>query len=559
VRTDPRMTLHRTPLRVGVTIRGDSVPRWVAHLLDRIDACSFAQLAGFALDAESRQRPRVVARLWAGRSRLLYKAYARLDRRWLRTAADPLDDTDLSERLRSLPVLSVGDGPLTAIDAWNLDVMLTFGAGDVPGDMLNYPRYGVWSYHHDDGHSCLGGAALFWETYDGAPVSGSVLLRSTRGRPAAEVIYRSYAAPDPISLHRARTRIYWKSSEFVLRRLRDIDRDGELTVVQHAPEPRRREAPLRDTPTNRQMLRFGGRVAARAVRQKTRKAIARQQWFIAYRPRGAGLPTAERFRDAALLIPPRDRFYADPCLVDFKDASYLFFEEFSFAGQRGSVGCCKLTTDGRWTRPEIVLERPYHLSYPFIFFVGDDAFMLPETAANGTIELYKAQSFPSEWALDTVLVSDLRAVDPTLIEHDGRYWLFANVAVDGASTNDELFLFSADSLRGPWASHPRNPIISDVRRARPAGRPFVGESGRLIRPSQDCSGFYGSAVVFNRIDELSEANYRETQVGRLEPTWHRSNVGTHTYTCTAQWEALDGRAWVPKLNVGGVRNSPGRR
>jgi hypothetical protein len=41
-----------------------------------------------------------------------------------------------------------------------------------------------------------------------------------------------------------------------------------------------------------------------------------------------------------------------------------------------------------------VLERPYHLSYPYVFFVGDDAFMLPETAANGAIELYRAVSFP---------------------------------------------------------------------------------------------------------------------------------------------------------------------
>jgi hypothetical protein len=330
----------------------------------------------------------------------------------------------------------------------------------------------------------------------------------------------------------------------VVRKLRDIARDGELRVVQHTPEPALPKTPLHETPTNRQMLRFGGRVASRLVQRKVSKAFAREQWFLAYRRRGLGLPTAETFHRASLLVPPRDRFYADPCLVDWRGSSYLFFEEFSFADLRGFVSCCQLGPDGQCTRPEIVLERPYHLSYPSVFFVGDEAFMLPETAAKGAIELYKAHSFPSGWALEAVLVTDVRAVDPTLIEHDGRYWLFANVAVEGASSNDELFLFSAASLGGPWEPHPRNPVVSDVRRARPAGRPFIDEGDRLIRPSQDCSGSYGTAVVFSLIEELSETDYRETPVGRLELGWQRHNLGTHTYTRSEKWEAVDGRSWV---------------
>jgi hypothetical protein len=544
VRTDSSKTLQRTPLRVGVMIRGDSVPLWVARVLDRIDACSLSELVGFVLEDKPPSRSRTIARLWAGRSRLLYVLYARLDRRRFGTVLDPLEATDVSERLGRLPVLKVDYDPLTMIQGWDLDVMLTFGSGVVPAAIFGCSRYGVWSYRHDDGVSCLGGPALFWQIYDGAPVSGSVLLRRTENPAGGQPIYASYAAPDPISLHRTRTRIYWKSAQFVVRKLHEIDRDGELRVVEHAPEPARPKPPLRETPTNRQMLRFGGRVAGRLVRRKVPKAFARQQWFIAYRRRGLGLPTAETFHGASLLVPPRDRFYADPCLVDWKGSTYLFFEEFSFADGRGFVSCCQLAADGQWTRPEIVLERPYHLSYPFVFFVGDDAFMLPETAAKGAIELYKANSFPREWALESVLVTDVRAVDPTLIEHDGRYWLFANVAVDGASPNDELFLFSAGSLDGPWGSHPRNPVVSDVRRARPAGRPFIDGGARLIRPSQDCSGVYGTAVVFSRIEELSETDYRETPVGRLEPSWQRHNLGTHTYTHSQKWEAVDGRSWV---------------
>ena len=69
-----------------------------------------------------------------------------------------------------------------------------------------------------------------------------------------------------------------------------------------------------------------------------------------------------------------------------------------------------------------------------------------------------------------------------------------------------------------------------MRCARPAGRPFIDQSGSLIRPSQDCSDSYGRAIVFNRIEVLSETDYRETTIGRLGPDWRRANLGTHTYS-----------------------------
>ena len=37
------------------------------------------------------------------------------------------------------------------------------------------------------------------------------------------------------------------------------------------------------------------------------------------------------------------------------------------------------------------------------------------------------------------------------------------------------------ALEGPWQAHPRNPVVSDVRGARPAG-PFIADGARLLRP-----------------------------------------------------------------------------
>ena len=128
--------------------------------------------------------------------------------------------------------------------------------------------------------------------------------------------------------------------------------------------------------------------------------------------------------------------------------------------------------------------------------------------------------------------------DPTLFYQDGTWWLFGTIADLGESQDDELHLFHADALEGPWHPHPRNPVVSDVRGARPAG-PLIRDGSRLLRPAQDCSGRYGRAVVFKEVLELSRSAYREVEVARLEPDWLVDNLATHHYATGERWTATD--------------------
>ena len=84
-----RSDLSSTTLRVAVIVGGASVPRWVAQLLDRIDACSYARVVGLVRTARAVPDPR---------PSLLYGLYRRLDRRRFAAAADPLDEVDLRAR-----------------------------------------------------------------------------------------------------------------------------------------------------------------------------------------------------------------------------------------------------------------------------------------------------------------------------------------------------------------------------------------------------------------------------------------------------------------------------
>ena len=143
--------------------------------------------------------------------------------------------------------------------------------------------------------------------------------------------------------------------------------------------------------------------------------------------------------------------------------------------------------------------------------------------------MYRSEGFPRRWRFHKVLLEGVSAVDTTLVNTGLTWWLFANmVENDGASTWDELFIFSADSpLSGHWTPHRRNPVVSDVRRARPAGRIFE-RNGRLYRPSQDCSKWYGYGVRVNEIVVLNESEYEEREVDFLKPNWDKQVRGVHT-------------------------------
>ena len=54
-------------------------------------------------------------------------------------------------------------------------------------------------------------------------------------------------------------------------------------------------------------------------------------------------------------------------------------------------------------------------------------YMIPETKQNKTIELYQCNEFPHKWEFLKTLMVNVEAVDSTLFEHMGKWWLFTNL------------------------------------------------------------------------------------------------------------------------------------
>jgi hypothetical protein len=199
------------------------------------------------------------------------------------------------------------------------------------------------------------------------------------------------------------------------------------------------------------------------------------------------------------------RFVADPFLIRDQEKFYLFFEVLGV--DRGVIGLATSADGLRWRYERVVLEEPFHLSYPFVFKWKNDYYVVPESSEVNSVRLYKATRFPYEWQFVKSIVTGRSLVDSTVLYHQGVWWLFS-----ASLDNKNLYLFSADYPEGPWHEHPRSPIIrGNSRDARPAGN-ILDTGERLIRFSQDSQEYgekYGKAVRGFEITTLTRDEYRE--------------------------------------------------
>ena len=535
-------------LRVGVILDSLHPAAWVAKIIRDIQTSDFAQVQLVLLE----QGPAPAASAAGNPDNpglSLFRWYERWDYRRNRSHQDSLKPTGISEDIGEAPTVPFRCSKEDRVEHVSgdllermrqMDVVFRFAPCTLSGPVLGAPRYGIWSFRHDLDFTRRAGKPKGWEALEQNPVSETVLERLQDPEEANRIVDRSYACLERTSLYRSRNPIYWKSSEIALRRLRDLAADGPERVRRSAPHSGLEESPGRAyrRPNNLETLLYFVRYVGRWFRVRTSRQVGpAYKWCIAVRTR-SGLRRYDDPEDFRLLVCPEDRFYADPFLFERDGRTFLFFEDFRYAEGRAVISCCELGLDGRPVRPFEVLRLPYHLSYPFVFEDDGEIYMLPETRENRTVELYRATRFPDEWVADTVLMNDVNVVDSTIHKAAGKYWMFASVSDGKYSNCDELSLFFADALRGPWLPHPRNPLLSDVRRARPAGGLFA-EDGKLMRPAQDCGKAYGYALVFAEILKMSESEYEERIVSRLNPEVIPHCTATHTYNRTARFEVVD--------------------
>lgn len=268
-----------------------------------------------------------------------------------------------------------------------------------------------------------------------------------------------------------------------------------------------------------------------------RRLIPGKQWRL-LAGKVDGLP--DDFSALRPLMPPKDRSWADPFPIVCEGRCWVFIEEVVHHPKKGRLAVFELKDDGSPGPLTVILERPYHLSYPNVFEHDGAWWMIPESRANRTVDLYRCVEWPHRWEHELTLFRDAEIVDVTLWQRDGRWWLFGGTPSEpGGNASGQLCLWSADSpLSDQWTPHPANPIVADRACARPGGRVFEHE-GQLIRPAQDCSVRYGYGLKLMAIEEWTETTYRETELKTYKPDFAPGLIATHTFNRAGDWLLAD--------------------
>lgn len=202
-------------------------------------------------------------------------------------------------------------------------------------------------------------------------------------------------------------------------------------------------------------------------------------------------------------------FVADPFLVRDRRSWCLFFEVMNWRANKGQIAVATSEDGYEWRYRQIVLDEPFHLSFPYVFTWRDEFFMIPESHQAGAVRLYRAVRFPWEWRFAGTLIEAAYAVDATVFQHEGLWWMM--VAGGQPDEHDTLRLYCSDNLEGRWQEHPSSPVVrDDPRRARPGGRVIQYEGG-LLRFGQDCLPDYGTALRAFAVTQLSRETYSERE------------------------------------------------
>lgn len=388
----------------------------------------------------------------------------------------------------------------------------------------------VWGVRFGDSSNIISPLAAAREVLDRAPMSYLKIVVAHPGEKELQVIYEAPCTTVGSSARANSSRLAWKAVECLPRMLvnENVEYVQAAGYSGQALQGCIRQSVLSLATALDIALRSLPVWLISRLGNKVNRALAKEQWILAIGFLLSPLQGAEKLK---FIMPPKDRFWADPHLINYGGNVYVFFEELPYKTKKGLICCAPVYPDGSMGVVEPVLERDYHLSYPFIMEANGELYLIPETAENASIELYRCVQFPGKWEYVCDLMTGVTAYDTTLIHHQGLWWLFTTMTpVEGMSSWEQLHVFYAEKFPSDnWTPHPANPVVDDVRTARPAGKVFR-EGDTLFRPSQDSAGGYGAGVNIMEIKELNKNKYRESLAVKWSPDEYLKGArGMHTF------------------------------
>ena len=554
----------QTPLRFALLLEGLQLNGWQAECVSRLIASGTASLELIIKAVPPNEQP--IRRVASLSRHALWRVHLFSLRRKMSTGpSEPklLHDVEViaCEACSRDGALELADRETEQIRSRRFDFILYFGESAPADGLATLAGQGLWCFRYGDALDLSGPVAAFRAAVLRRDNVVRVGLVSFIGGGAADrrLLRDGYFAVPDYSFKKILAGILSGSVDFPVLACRDLLGGRKLEKTLAGSHSAGHSAGM---PGNALMFKSLIRMYAHKVVALFQALLMREQWNTG-------------FLDSALLDPfstltarnvrwlPTEGvkdFAADPFFLRRDDKVTLLVEQLDPANKCGSIAAYLI--EGRRIVPlGTVIEEPFHSSYPCLVQSQGQIYCVPEQAEAKSIMLYRAIDFPLRWERLGPLLPGIEAVDSTLFQHGGYWWLaYTDASID---RNGRLMLWYASELTGPWQPHALNPVKIDPRCSRGAGPPFVYR-GALVRPSQDCSVTYGAKIIFNHVITLTPNQFHEAMIGELRPDpagpYRR---GLHTISYDGRVAVVDGKrslfdlaALPPKLRNYLRRNYP---
>lgn len=496
------------------------VKGWEKKAIDLISQHEFvSSVIFFSLPAEKKK----------ARPFRAYHLFQAFEKAWFKPKEDALEEFILTDIYENSIITEVHDLEKN-VSSKQIDILINFtGSSVFYTNLQHFFSLGILNIRFGKtGIHAL--PACFWEVMKGCK-SCSAELYFQKKDGTIVWLQRYSVATVPFSVRNSLNQLCWKLSEVFRQKLTELQTTGMEVFLQNQQIVLKNVTQYHEKfPKSSLMIWLFAKNILGYLKYKYHLLFRQPIFFLLFK--------RENYTGQDIILnsfkkifPPGGYFWADPFIVRHHNEHLIFFEDFSHSKNKAHISLLKIHDDDSVSSPVRILEKSYHLSYPFILQQGNDFFMIPETTSNHSVEIYRAKQFPYQWEFEMKLFEDVELFDVTIAFHHNKYWMFATtVQPETRATNDSLLLFySNELLTTNWTPHPKNPVVTEVNNCRPAGKIF-SKDDRLYRPAQNNASFqYGHAMNINEIIVINEFDYREKIVQRIAPDESDSFVACHTF------------------------------
>ena len=277
-----------------------------------------------------------------------------------------------------------------------------------------------------------------------------------------------------------------------------------------------------------------------------KKALGYEAVFnVAYRKMGKGLNEKALTEEFISLSYSDDYWYADPLIFTYNEITYVFMEVFNRNTGKGSIGYSIITQDGI-SNPIIVIEESYHMSFPFVFEFDNVIYMIPETEANNSLNLYRCVNFPNEWILHQSFETDIKIVDSVLVNCKNNVLKFLASTFDENDVKKSKYIYYRLKKKN-------NDVFSiviideygDYDYSNRNGGQIIKQNGNeLLVTQRSTPAIYGYSLIFHIINKHSPLSLKLNSKIEIKPNdirimGKRNLLGVHTYSRNEQYEIID--------------------